>query len=108
MFKEDGIFNYSTMLIRDDLDVLLLGAREAIYALDINNISIQKDAVRSVWRVITAELAGFSSAGFCSKTTVCRAVYILTTNSPSRFYCLMKCCSQKVEPLLNFYGVLLQ
>ncbi|MEQ2171124.1 hypothetical protein GOODEAATRI_007510 [Goodea atripinnis] len=45
LFKEDGIFNYSTMLIRDDLGVLLLGAREAIYALDINNISVQKAAV---------------------------------------------------------------
>ncbi|KAM4738506.1 semaphorin-4E [Anableps anableps] len=49
LFKEDGIFNYSTMLIRDDLGVLLLGAREAIYALDINNISVQKAAV--YWRV---------------------------------------------------------
>lgn len=33
------------MLIREDLGVLLLGAREAIYALDINNISVQKDRV---------------------------------------------------------------
>ncbi|XP_032427239.1 semaphorin-4E [Xiphophorus hellerii] len=49
LFKEDGIFNYSTMLIRDDLGVVLLGAREAIYALDINNISDQKAAV--YWRV---------------------------------------------------------
>ncbi|XP_036971335.1 semaphorin-4E [Acanthopagrus latus] len=48
-FREDGIFNYSTMLMRDDLDVLLLGAREAIYALDINNISVRKAAV--YWRV---------------------------------------------------------
>lgn len=45
-FREDGIFNYSTMLLRDDLDVLLLGAREAIYALDINNISVRKAVVR--------------------------------------------------------------
>ncbi|XP_072245916.1 semaphorin-4E isoform X2 [Leuresthes tenuis] len=49
LFREDGIFNYSTMLIRDDLGVLLLGAREAIYALDINNISVRKAAV--YWRV---------------------------------------------------------
>ncbi|KAM9357614.1 semaphorin-4E [Symphorus nematophorus] len=48
-FREDGIFNYSTMLMRDDLDLLLLGAREAIYALDINNISVRKAAV--YWRV---------------------------------------------------------
>uniref|UniRef100_A0A096LQY9 Si:ch211-129c21.1 n=1 Tax=Poecilia formosa TaxID=48698 RepID=A0A096LQY9_POEFO len=49
LFKEDGIFNYSTMLIRDDLGVVLLGAREAVYALDMNNISDQKAAV--YWRV---------------------------------------------------------
>uniref|UniRef100_A0A3Q1FJZ2 Si:ch211-129c21.1 n=2 Tax=Acanthochromis polyacanthus TaxID=80966 RepID=A0A3Q1FJZ2_9TELE len=48
-FREEGIFNYSTMLMRDDLGVLLLGAREAIYALDINNISVRKAAV--YWRV---------------------------------------------------------
>ncbi|XP_051232434.1 semaphorin-4E [Dicentrarchus labrax] len=48
-FSEEGIFNYSTMLMRDDLGVVLLGAREAIYALDINNISVRKAAV--YWRV---------------------------------------------------------
>ncbi|XP_047443912.1 semaphorin-4E [Mugil cephalus] len=49
LFREEGIFNYSTMLVRDDLGVLLLGAREAIYALDINNISVRKAEV--YWRV---------------------------------------------------------
>uniref|UniRef100_A0A665TEC9 Semaphorin-4E-like n=1 Tax=Echeneis naucrates TaxID=173247 RepID=A0A665TEC9_ECHNA len=49
LFREEGISNYSTMLIRDDIGVLLLGAREAIYALDINNISVRKAEV--YWRV---------------------------------------------------------
>ncbi|KAF7665255.1 hypothetical protein LDENG_00149470 [Lucifuga dentata] len=49
LFREEGIFNYSTILMREDLGVLLLGAREAIYALDINNISDRKTAV--YWRV---------------------------------------------------------
>lgn len=47
LFREEGIFNYSTILMRDDLGVLLLGAREAIYALDINNISVRKSVVRT-------------------------------------------------------------
>lgn len=47
LFSEEGIFNYSTMLMRDDLGVLLLGAREAIYALDIDNISVRKAVVRT-------------------------------------------------------------
>ncbi|XP_053286809.1 semaphorin-4E isoform X2 [Pleuronectes platessa] len=45
MFREEGISNYSTMLMRDDLGVLLLGAREAIYALDIDDISVRKSVV---------------------------------------------------------------
>ncbi len=47
-FKEEGIWNYSTMLIREDLGLLVLGAREAVYALDINNISVAKSKV-PVW-----------------------------------------------------------
>lgn len=34
------------MLMRDDLGLLLLGAREAIYAVDSNDISVKKAAVR--------------------------------------------------------------
>ncbi|TNN66772.1 Semaphorin-4E [Liparis tanakae] len=49
LFREEGIFNYSTMLMRDDLGVLLLGAREAVYALDIDDVSVRKSAV--YWRV---------------------------------------------------------
>ncbi|AWP11342.1 putative semaphorin-4E-like [Scophthalmus maximus] len=49
LFTEEGISNYSTMLMIDDLGVLLLGAREAIYALDIDDISVKKAAV--YWRV---------------------------------------------------------
>ncbi|XP_060890842.1 semaphorin-4E isoform X1 [Labrus mixtus] len=48
-FREEGIFNYSTMLMREDLGVVLLGAREAVYALDINDISVRKAMV--YWRV---------------------------------------------------------
>ncbi|KAG1939679.1 semaphorin-4E isoform X1 [Pimephales promelas] len=49
MFKEEGIWNYSTMLIREDLGLLVLGAREAVYALDINDISDAKSKV--LWKV---------------------------------------------------------
>lgn len=48
-FRDNGIFSYSTMLIREDLGVLLLGARGAIFALDLNNISAEKSVVRMFW-----------------------------------------------------------
>uniref|UniRef100_I3J2X0 Si:ch211-129c21.1 n=1 Tax=Oreochromis niloticus TaxID=8128 RepID=I3J2X0_ORENI len=49
LFREEGIYNYSTMLMREDLGVMLLGAREAIYALNMSNISVKNATV--YWRV---------------------------------------------------------
>ncbi|KPP56694.1 hypothetical protein Z043_125662, partial [Scleropages formosus] len=39
LFRVDGVWNYSSMLLREDLGLLLLGAREAVYGLDLRNIS---------------------------------------------------------------------
>ncbi|KAM9349295.1 semaphorin-4E [Symphorus nematophorus] len=49
LFREEGVFNYSTMLLREDLDLLVLGAREAVYALDLNDISKKLASVK--WEV---------------------------------------------------------
>lgn len=45
MFNEDGVTNYSTMLIREDLALLLVGAKEAVYSLDLNNITRKQSSV---------------------------------------------------------------
>ncbi|TRZ02852.1 hypothetical protein DNTS_026723, partial [Danionella cerebrum] len=60
-FKAEGIWNYSTMLIRDDLGLLVLGAREAVYALDINEISVSKSKV--LWEVTEEKQKECSSKG---------------------------------------------
>ncbi|KAL4608113.1 semaphorin-4E-like [Arapaima gigas] len=39
LFRVDGVWNYSSMLLREDLGLLLLGAREVVYAVDVRNIS---------------------------------------------------------------------
>lgn len=48
MFREEGVFNYTTMLLREDLDLLVVGAREAIYALDLKDISKKLASVRAL------------------------------------------------------------
>ncbi|GAA6234875.1 semaphorin-4E-like [Lates japonicus] len=48
-FHEKGVSNYSTMLLREDLDLLVLGAREAVYALDLKDISKKLASVK--WEV---------------------------------------------------------
>lgn len=45
LFHEEGVWNYTTMLLREDLGLLILGAREAIYALNISDISERISAV---------------------------------------------------------------
>lgn len=46
-FHEEGVSNYSTMLLREDLNLLVVGAREAIFALDLNDISKKSASVRT-------------------------------------------------------------
>ncbi|KAL7854599.1 hypothetical protein SRHO_G00167890 [Serrasalmus rhombeus] len=53
VFRKEGIWNYSSMLMREDLGLLIVGAREAIYALDIKNISFVQAEVS--WQVTQAK-----------------------------------------------------
>ncbi|MBN3286593.1 SEM4D protein, partial [Polyodon spathula] len=48
-FTETGIFNYSILLLNEDTNVLYVGAREAIFELDMENISVKKNEV--FWKV---------------------------------------------------------
>uniref|UniRef100_A0A3Q3RBQ5 Sema domain-containing protein n=1 Tax=Monopterus albus TaxID=43700 RepID=A0A3Q3RBQ5_MONAL len=60
-FREEGVFNYSTMLLREDLDLLVLGAREAVYALDLNNISKKLASVK--WEVTRQQITDCKNKG---------------------------------------------
>ncbi|KAM8838404.1 semaphorin-4E-like [Synchiropus picturatus] len=45
-FHEEGVFNYSTMLLREDMDLLVVGASGMLYALHLNDISKKNDSVK--------------------------------------------------------------
>lgn len=50
-FSVQGVFNYSMLTLSDQERVLYIGAREALFALDPNDISRQlRPQVRHVWR----------------------------------------------------------
>lgn len=61
VFHEKGVFNYSTMLLREDLALLMLGAREAVYALDLNDISKKLASVK--WGVTQQQKAECENKG---------------------------------------------
>lgn len=44
-FSEPGVFNYSTLLMSEEKEVLYVGAREAIFELNIRNVSIRNNKV---------------------------------------------------------------
>ncbi|XP_041918636.1 semaphorin-4E [Alosa sapidissima] len=46
LFRENDVWNYTTMALREDLGLIFLGTRGAIFALDINNINNKKASVR--------------------------------------------------------------
>eukprot|EP00066_Takifugu_rubripes_P009057 XP_003975685.1 PREDICTED: semaphorin-4E-like [Takifugu rubripes] len=61
LFHEGGVANYTTMLLREDLDVLLVGAREAIYALDLKDISKSRASVK--WEVTQQQISECRNKG---------------------------------------------
>jgi len=75
MFKEEGIWNYSTMLIREDLGLLVLGAREAVYALDINDISDAKSKVPVRFPFLYLLATKRQNSSPCFKTTHLYSLY---------------------------------
>ena len=71
------------MLVREDLGLLLLGAREAVYALDINDISIKKSGVG------TSVYYGYSVIVFTHKLSCVICLHDLNT---SQMDCNKKVC----------------
>ncbi|XP_029971561.1 semaphorin-4E [Salarias fasciatus] len=84
VFHEEGVFNYSTMLLREDLNVLLLGAREAVYALDLNDISKKLAAVK--WEVTQQQEDECKNKGKDPETECKNYIRILHKMEDDRIY----------------------
>uniref|UniRef100_A0A667Y2T1 Si:ch211-129c21.1 n=1 Tax=Myripristis murdjan TaxID=586833 RepID=A0A667Y2T1_9TELE len=99
-FKE-GIWNYSTMLMREDLDLLLLGAREAIYALDINDISIRK----AYWRVTEEKQRECTYKGKHAEVECRNYIRTLhTVNTTTMYVCGTNAFSPTCDYMLSLEG----
>lgn len=86
LFREEGVFNYSTMLLREDLDLLMLGAREAVYALDLSDISKKHASVK--WEVTEQQKAECKNKGRNPKTECLNYIRILhKTEGDSMYVC---------------------
>ncbi|XP_056276512.1 semaphorin-4E isoform X1 [Pseudoliparis swirei] len=84
LFHEEGVFNYSTMLLREDLDLLLLGAREAVYALDLKDISKKLASVK--WEVTQQQKDECGYKGKDLETECKNYIRILHQTEDDRMY----------------------
>uniref|UniRef100_A0A3Q4B7K9 Sema domain-containing protein n=1 Tax=Mola mola TaxID=94237 RepID=A0A3Q4B7K9_MOLML len=84
LFNEEGVFNYSTMLLREDLDLLVVGAKEAIYALDLNDISKKLASVK--WEVTQQQKAECQNKGKHPEMDCKNYIRILHKTEDNRMY----------------------
>ncbi|TDH05570.1 hypothetical protein EPR50_G00123640 [Perca flavescens] len=97
LFHEKGVFNYSTMLLREDLDLLLLGAREAVYALDLNDISKKLASVK--WEVTQKQNDDCKNKGKDPETECKNYIRILHQTQDNRMYV---CGTNAFEPECDY------
>lgn len=83
-FHEEGVFNYSTMLLREDLGLLIIGAREAVYAVDLHNVSRTLASVK--WEVTETQRDDCSNKGKNPETECKNYIRVLHEMEDSRMY----------------------
>ncbi|XP_047446614.1 semaphorin-4E [Mugil cephalus] len=84
LFHAEGVSNYSTMLLREDLDLLVLGAREAVYALDLNDISKKRASVK--WEATQQKKAECQNKGKDAEMDCKNYIRILHKMKDNRMY----------------------
>ncbi|XP_042567690.1 semaphorin-4E-like [Cyprinus carpio] len=84
LFREEGVWNYTTMLLREDLNMLILGAREAIFALDLDDITVKKAKV--YWPVTNKEQKVCSNKGKDAANDCKNYIKILHKRNDDRMY----------------------
>uniref|UniRef100_A0A4W6EL14 Semaphorin 4e n=1 Tax=Lates calcarifer TaxID=8187 RepID=A0A4W6EL14_LATCA len=101
-FHEKGVSNYSTMLLREDLDLLVLGAREAVYALDLKDISKKLASVK--WEVTQQQKDECKNKGKDPETECLNYIRILHKMEDDRMYV---CGTNAFDPdHMSYYGKL--
>lgn len=97
LFREEGVFNYSTMLLREDLGVLLLGAREAVFAVDISDISNKRASVK--WEVTKKQANECSNKGKDPETECKNYIRVLHTMDNGTIFV---CGTNAFDPECNY------
>ncbi|KAJ0037201.1 hypothetical protein NL108_018683, partial [Boleophthalmus pectinirostris] len=97
MFHEEGVFNYSTMLLREDLGLLVIGAREAVYAVDLHDVSKKLASVK--WEVTQKQREDCGNKGKNPETECKNYIRILHEMEDNRMYV---CGTNAFDPMCDY------
>ncbi|RVE61774.1 hypothetical protein OJAV_G00173810 [Oryzias javanicus] len=84
LFREEGVFNYSTMLVREDLNLLVVGSREAVFALDLKNVSKKHASVK--WEVPLKKVNECKNKGKNPETECKNYIRVLHKKNNGKMY----------------------
>uniref|UniRef100_A0A672N111 Semaphorin 4D n=1 Tax=Sinocyclocheilus grahami TaxID=75366 RepID=A0A672N111_SINGR len=97
------VFNYTTLLLSEERGVLYVGAREAVYELNMSNVSIKSNQL--LWKVPESDMSMCILKGK-SKETDCRNyIRVLQVLDEDSLYV---CGTHAFQPLCDYLGFRLQ
>ncbi|KAJ8415580.1 hypothetical protein AAFF_G00425600 [Aldrovandia affinis] len=99
-FYEPGVFNYSTLLLSEDNDVLYVGAREAIFQLSMKNVSVKKRKV--IWRVPENNITMCTLKGKSKETDCLNYIRVLQVLNNDSLYV---CGTHAFQPLCDYLSL---
>ncbi|TRZ01958.1 hypothetical protein DNTS_004042 [Danionella cerebrum] len=109
-FWEPGVFNYTTLLLSEERGSLFVGAREAVYELNMSNISVKSNQVGIVgflvlpllWKVPENDVSMCVLKGK-SKETDCRNyIRVLQVLDEEKLYV---CGTHAFQPLCDYLSL---
>nr|XP_056704149.1 semaphorin-4D [Euleptes europaea] len=100
-FQEPKTFNYSTLLLSEDKDILYVGAREVIFALNSLNISEKKQEV--LWKVTEDKKTKCAEKGKSKQTECLNYVRVLQQLNDTFLYV---CGTNAFQPVCDYLNLL--
>uniref|UniRef100_K7G786 Semaphorin 4D n=1 Tax=Pelodiscus sinensis TaxID=13735 RepID=K7G786_PELSI len=100
-FQEPEVFNYSTLLLSDDKDVLYVGAREVIFAL--NSVNIAEKLNELYWKVTEEKKTKCADKGKSKQTECLNYVRVL---QPLNDTVLYVCGTNAFQPICDHLNVM--
>uniref|UniRef100_A0A8C9VYU1 Semaphorin 4D n=1 Tax=Scleropages formosus TaxID=113540 RepID=A0A8C9VYU1_SCLFO len=91
------IFNYSTLLLNEDKDVLYVGAREAIFELSMKNVSVKKNKV--IWKVPDTHITMCIQKGKSKETDCLNYIRVLQVFDDNTLYV---CGTHAFQPVCDY------